>query len=120
MGDEICKGTEELSALSIVSASIKRFSEKNVNFVLATHFHKLNNLEELSILNNIKFKHLSVSFDKDSGDIIYGRKIEDGMGEELYGLEIAKHIIEDREFVNSKQNQNHIQDKNVKIISEQA
>lgn len=121
LGDEICKGTEELSALSIVSASIKRFSEKNVNFVLATHFHKLHNLEELSILNNIKFKHLSVSFDKESGDIIYGRKIEDGLGEKLYGLEIAKHIIEDKDFVNNANRiRNHLQNKNVKIISEQV
>ena len=39
LGDEICKGTEETSALSIVYASIKKLVENNVNFILFEHHY---------------------------------------------------------------------------------
>jgi DNA mismatch repair protein MutS len=53
LGDEICKGTEETSALSIVSASILRFCKNNVNFIMATHFHKLYELECIKNINKL-------------------------------------------------------------------
>lgn len=99
LGDEICKGTEETSALSIVSASIMRFCLKNVNFILATHFHKLCELECIKDCKNIEFKHLTVSYDNDKECIVYNRKLEDGPGDNLYGIEIANYIIEDKEFI---------------------
>ncbi len=98
LGDEVCKGTEETSALSIVSATIQRFSEKGVNFIMATHFHKLCEMEEIQKLKNVVFKHLSVSYDEEGDKIIYGRKLMDGPGDTLYGLEIARHLIKDDEF----------------------
>jgi DNA mismatch repair protein MutS len=98
LGDEVCKGTEETSALSIVSATIQRFSEKGVNFIMATHFHKLCEMEEIQKLKNVVFKHLSVSYDEEGEKIIYGRKLMDGPGDTLYGLEIARHLIKDDEF----------------------
>jgi len=101
LGDEICKGTEEISALSIVSASIIKFCKNDVNFIMATHFHKLYDLECIKDLNNIKFMHLSISYDKDNETIIYGRKLEDGPGDNLYGIEIANYIIKDNEFIES-------------------
>ncbi len=98
LGDEVCKGTEETSALSIVSATIQRFSEKGVNFVMATHFHKLHEMTEIQELKNVRFKHLSVSYDESGDKIIYGRKLLDGPGDTLYGLEIARFLIKDDEF----------------------
>ena len=101
LGDEICKGTEETSALSIVSASIIKFCKNDVNFIMATHFHKLYELECIKELNNIKFLHLTISYDKNNETIIYGRKLEDGPGDNLYGIEIANYIIEDNDFIDS-------------------
>jgi DNA mismatch repair protein MutS len=101
LGDEICKGTEETSALSIVSASIMRFCEKNVNFIMATHFHKLCELECMKNLKNIKFKHLTISYNSEKECIIYGRKLEEGPGDNLYGIEIANYIIDDKDFINN-------------------
>ena len=101
LGDEICKGTEETSALAIVSASIIRFCKNNVNFIMATHFHKLSELDVIKNINNIKFKHLSIDYDKDNHNIIYGRKLMDGTGSNLYGIEIADFIIEDSDFIES-------------------
>ena len=99
LGDEICKGTEETSALSIVSASILRFCDKNVNFIMATHFHKLCDLECMKNITNIKFMHLTISYDINLKTIIYGRKLEEGPGSNLYGIEIANYIIEDDLFI---------------------
>ncbi len=103
LGDEVCKGTEETSALSIVASTIQRFSEKNVNFVLATHFHKLYDILSKRNLKNVSFKHLSIEIDKRNDMIIYGRKLMDGMGNTNYGLDIARFILEDESFmVNAK------------------
>jgi DNA mismatch repair protein MutS len=100
LGDELCKGTEENSALSIVTSSILIFCKKKVGFIFATHFHKL---YEMDILKNndynIQFKHLSISYDEKNETIIYGRKLEDGPGTNLYGIEIAKYLIHDDEFI---------------------
>ncbi len=99
LGDEVCKGTEETSALSIVASAIQRFSEKNVNFILATHFHKLYDLLMKRNLQNISFKHLSIEIDTKSNAILYGRKLMDGMGSTNYGLDIARFILEDEAFM---------------------
>ena len=117
LGDEICKGTEETSALSIVSASIMRFCEKNVNFIMATHFHKLYDLECINMIHNIKFMHLSIDYDIDNETIIYGRKLEEGPGSNLYGIEIAKFIIDDDCFINiAKKIRNTILSKNNDLL----
>jgi len=116
LGDEICKGTEETSALSIVSASIIKFCNKNVNFILATHFHKLYELDCIKSINNIKFMHLTISYDNNT--IVYGRKLEEGPGDTLYGIEIANYIIDDNEFIeNSKKIRNTILNKNSEILT---
>ena len=97
LGDEICKGTEETSALAIVSASILRFCKNNVHFIMATHFHKLVELDEIKQLDCIHFKHLSIEYQDEK--LIYGRKLMDGCGSNLYGIEIANYVIDDDDFI---------------------
>jgi DNA mismatch repair protein MutS len=117
LGDEICKGTEETSALAIVSASIMRFCKNNVNFIMATHFHKLCDLECVKRCNNIKYKHLTITYDEENGTIIYGRKLENGPGSNLYGIEIANYIIDDEDFIeNAKRVRNGILNINNELI----
>ena len=117
LGDEICKGTEETSALSIVSSSIIRFCKNNVNFIIATHFHKLINIELISKITNIKFMHLTISYDNINGKIIYGRKLMDGAGSDLYGIEIANYIIDDHQFIeNAKMIRNELLHKKSEIL----
>jgi len=117
LGDEICKGTEEISALSIVSSSIMRFCDKNVNFIMATHFHKLYEMECMKKLKNIRFSHLSITYDKDNKSIIYGRKLEYGPGSTLYGIEIAQYIIEDADFIkNAYEIRNNLLNKDKELL----
>ena len=99
LGDEVCKGTEDLSATSIVASSIQQFSKKKVNFILATHLHKLYELESINKISNIKFMHLNVHYDKTLGKIIYSRQLRDGIGESIYGIEIAKYILDDEDII---------------------
>lgn len=121
LGDEICKGTEETSALSIVSSSILRFCKNSVNFIMATHFHKLVQLEDIQALQNIKFMHLSVQYDKAEQSIIYGRKLEEGPGDTLYGVEIADFLIQDSEFIkNAKRIRNIILEKEQCILEDKT
>jgi len=56
-------------------------------------------MEEVRNLNNVYFKHLSVSYDEEKDLIIYGRKLLDGPGDTLYGLEIAQFLIKDVDFI---------------------
>ena len=121
LGDEICKGTEETSALSIVSASILRFCKNDVNFIFATHFHKLYELEYIKDIVNIKFMHLTISYDNENEAIIYGRKLEDGPGSNLYGIEIANYIINDELFIkDAKMIRNNILNKNELILNDKV
>lgn len=95
LGDEICNGTEITSSLSIIYASIKKLVENNVSFILASHYHKLYELCRDDF--NISFKHLTIDY---SGENIkYIRKLNDGIGDNIYGIEIAKFIIKDKSFI---------------------
>jgi DNA mismatch repair protein MutS len=100
LGDEICHGTEQVSALAIVSSSIVELSKKNCNFIFATHLHRLSNMEEINELHNVQCWHLKVLYDEANDCLIYDRKLEKGAGSDLYGLEVAKYIIGDQpEFI---------------------
>jgi DNA mismatch repair protein MutS len=100
LGDEICHGTEQVSALAIVASSIIELSNKNCNFVFATHLHRLSSMEEVITLKNVKTWHLKVLYDEQNDCLLYDRKLEIGAGSDLYGLEVAKYIIQEQpEFI---------------------
>lgn len=96
LGDELCRGTEDLSAPAIFGATINILARKNINFVFATHLHKLEEL--VNDINNLKIFHISVDIDKNNNIINYRRKLKEGRGTSLYGLEVARLIIDDEEF----------------------
>ena len=99
LGDEISHGTETLSALSIVAASIIKLAKFKSNFIFATHLHQLVSLDEINSLKNVVAKHLEVYFDEKQGRLIYNRKLQDGNGSSVYGLEFAKSLYMDEEFL---------------------
>lgn len=99
IGDELCSGTESVSALAIVSAGIVTLSKKLASFVFATHLHDLVNIEEVNELSNVKTFHLSVTFDEKTKALVYDRKLKEGNGTTLYGIEVCKSLDLDREFL---------------------
>lgn len=93
LGDEVCSGTETISATAIIISSIEWIYKKSMSFMFATHFHELSKMTELTNLNkDIHLKHMSVYHDEISGSLVYGRKLEDGPGKCLYGLEVCKSL----------------------------
>lgn len=103
LGDEVCKGTETVSAVSIVSASVERFVKKNVRFLFTTHYHQLVDLTGFKKVVNdgqVKCYHFGIKKSED-GVIIYDRKLAEGNGETVYGIDVAKYIIDDLDFIKS-------------------
>jgi len=92
IGDELCVGTENISAISLIASGINFLSKKSSSFIFATHIHELCNLEFIKELNNVKIKHMSVSFDIEKDCLVFDRILKEGNGNILYGLEIAKSL----------------------------
>lgn len=100
LGDELCSGTETESALSIFTAGLQHLYKKRVGFLFATHFHEIVSYEEIEKMNDqIKLKHLSVIYDRERGELIYNRKLQDGSGNGTYGLEVAKSLSMPTDFL---------------------
>jgi DNA mismatch repair protein MutS len=100
LGDELCSGTETESALGIFMSSLHHLHIKKTSFIFATHFHEIADYEELQTLSRIALKHLEVRYNRETDSLEYDRKIKDGIGNRMYGLEVCKslylpdHIIE--------------------------
>ena len=99
LGDELCCGTETTSALSIVTAGVLRLCEKNANFIFATHLHKLSSMDEIANCETVNNYHLETIFDKVNNKLNYDRKLKSGSGYAIYGLEVAKAMHLDEEFI---------------------
>ncbi len=92
LGDELCSGTESDSALSIFAAGLEILHEKESTFIFATHLHEINNYTEITSLKKIKMMHMAVHYDKETQMLIYDRKLREGPGESMYGLEVCKSL----------------------------
>ena len=101
IGDEPCSGTEHISAISIVSACIEHLSTIKSSFIFATHLHKLNEINLIKDLENLHMYHLKITYDEINDRLIYNRKLELGIGNEEYGLEVAKSLALEKDFLNS-------------------
>ena len=99
LGDELCSGTESVSAQSIFAAAVIRLARKDINFIFATHLHELYKMDMIEKLANVKSFHLKVIFDEKTKKLIYDRKLEEGNGPAIYGLEVCKAMDLDEEFL---------------------
>lgn len=99
LGDEVCSGTESNSALSIFTAALENLYNKNSTFLFATHFHEINNYDEIKNLSKLKLMHMEVIFDYEVNKLIYDRKLKDGPGESMYGLEVCKSLNLNSDFL---------------------
>ena len=100
LGDELCSGTEIDSALSIFISGLETMTKRQCSFIFATHFHELQNMPSMKELDMIKSKHLKVQYDHERQSLYYDRRIHDGPGESIYGLEVCKSLQLPDEFLN--------------------
>jgi len=101
LGDELCSGTETMSAISIFVAGIQRLHNCNSSFIFATHLHEIVDFVEITELSGVKLKHMSVIYDKEQDLLIYDRKMKDGPGNNMYGLEVCKSLNLPDDFIAS-------------------
>ena len=92
LGDELCSGTESISATSIFVAGIRQLHDKKSTFIFATHLHEIIHYEEIRELVGVVLKHMAVIFDREKGVLVYDRKLRDGPGDNMYGLEVCKSL----------------------------
>jgi|GEM_PF-143428 len=101
LGDEVCHGTETISGVSIVATAILKLIEANSSFIFATHLHQLPDLPEIQKYSNIHSNqhqdqaplgiyHLKVDYNPKTHKLIYYRQLENGPGDPVYGLEVAR------------------------------
>jgi DNA mismatch repair protein MutS len=101
LGDELCSGTESISAISIFVAGIQSLHQKKCSFIFATHLHEIINYDEITSLKSVSLKHMSVIYDKERDCLIYDRKLKDGPGTNMYGLEVCKSLSLPQDFLES-------------------
>ncbi|QSZ42099.1 DNA mismatch repair protein [Sulfurimonas aquatica] len=99
LGDEISHGTETLSGVAIVASAIKKLAKTRCLFLFATHLHQLSTMKEITTLKNVVDLHLSVEYDEEKDALIFNRKLQQGSGSSIYGLEFAKSLHMDDEFL---------------------
>jgi len=116
LGDELCSGTETESALAIFTAGLAWMHQSGASFLFATHFHELIHYDEMQAIleksspspttssplpskEGIRLKHLSVAYDRATDSLIYDRRLQDGPGNRMYGLEVCKSLHLPSEFL---------------------
>jgi len=101
LGDELCSGTENTSAVSIFVAGIQKLYQTKSSFIFATHLHEIINYEEITSLESVVLKHMAVIYDKERDLLVYDRKLKDGPGNSMYGLEVCKSLKLPEDFLNA-------------------
>lgn len=89
LGDEVCSGTESISATSLVAATLEHLDTRGSHFLFATHLHDLLKVPGLLDRPGISVFHLRVIRTLE-GKLIYDRTLLPGSGSSTYGLEVAK------------------------------
>jgi DNA mismatch repair protein MutS len=92
LGDELCSGTEIDSAISIFVAGLQKLHALKSCFVFATHMHEIVDYEEIAQMDRLTTKHMAVTYDRVRDALIYDRKLRDGAGPSMYGLEVCKSL----------------------------
>jgi DNA mismatch repair protein MutS len=92
LGDELCSGTESISAASIFVSGIHTLYNNQSTFIFATHLHEILKYSEIKEMKYLSLNHMSVFYNAESDTLVYTRKLEEGPGNNMYGLEVCKSL----------------------------
>lgn len=90
VGDEVCCGTENTSAIAIVASTLLELVNTKCTFLFASHLHELMDINEIKINDKILIKHMMINISNDN--IIFERKLLEGEGDKLYGINICRFL----------------------------
>jgi DNA mismatch repair protein MutS len=97
--DELVASTERFSGIALVASTILELHKRECSMFMATHLHELSKMEQIRNLPKLKIYHLEVHYDANTKTLIYDRKLRDGAGTGLYGLEVARYLELDQAFM---------------------
>lgn len=100
IGDEVCRGTEDISGRSIVASALVSLSECKSSFIFSSHLHDIPDIDEIKQLKNLRLYHLRVEYDEENDCLVFDRKLTPGSGPSVYGLMVAKYLIKNKKFIN--------------------
>jgi len=110
LGDELCSGTESVSATAIVAAGTYNLLEKNTTFIFATHLHELIDIPLIKDHVQLQIAHIHVDISP-NGVFTYDRKLRDGSGSSIYGVEVCESLGMPGDFIKLAQSvRKHILD----------
>jgi DNA mismatch repair protein MutS len=104
LADEISKGSEMESAMSITTATIQHLAHKGASFLITSHLHEIVDFEEIRGLvsaGSLHLCHLSVAYDAENDALIYERRLKDGSGESFYGLLVCRSLHLPQSFIDA-------------------
>jgi DNA mismatch repair protein MutS len=101
VADEVCRGTEITSGSALTVALLESLLERQTSFICSTHLHNLPDTPFLKQIDPKKLRicHLSTTYDEANDTLVYNRKLKDGSGSSMYGIEVAKYLHLDRQFI---------------------
>jgi DNA mismatch repair protein MutS len=99
LGDELCSGTETVSAVSIFASGLVSLADTGCTHLFATHFHEVVKIPCVQELEHLVSKHLEVRYDAEADTLVYDRKLADGSGDSIYGLEVCKSLKMPQAFI---------------------
>jgi DNA mismatch repair protein MutS len=98
LADEITHGTEHTSGSAIFVSSVETLAQRKVNFLFTTHLHNV--YPFIKDIPNVRTCHLSVTFSANgTKSIVFERKLKEGPGGSIYGLEVCEYLDMDTKFL---------------------
>ena len=117
LGDELLSSTENVSAISIISATINNFLSKNISFLFASHLHNIPKYIDSNLKTKLYIGHLKTEYDDVNKCFIYNRKLQIGESIKNYGLIVAQNILSDALIIKDALHiQNKIINNNTEIL----
>jgi DNA mismatch repair protein MutS len=118
--DELVASTERYSGISLVCSTIIELHNRGACMFMATHLHELSKMDRITRLDNLHIYHLEVHYDENTKELIYDRKLRDGSGSGLYGLEVARYLQLEQGFMDTAfQIRNELLGTNAEVFSAQ-
>lgn len=102
LGDELCRGTESISGPAIAVKAITELIERKTSFIFSTHIHLLaEDPDVVKVQKNdcLRICHMVLYCDRSTGTLVYDRKLKEGTGDPVYGLEVARSLGIEPEFI---------------------
>ena len=103
LGDELCSGTESVSATALVASGIEHLIQRESRFIFATHLHGLMDLPRIAENKQLGIWHLKVNYDAAKDILIYDRTLHKGPGMSIYGIEVARALHLPPDFLETAQ-----------------